>query len=350
MESSKIRILIAEDERLFRKMLAQVLSGHEQVEVIAEADNGISAFNLIMEHHPDIVITDIRMPGMDGIELIRRTAEFGGDCKFIIVSGYADFEYARSALQLQTEEYLLKPIEPQALLASIDKILARQKQKMKEEEAYRQFLWKGLSQCTVLSESIWVMEPPRFEEAMNGIRHLLEEADPDAGRLVPHLLRDLLDSVEDDITARARAGGLFLVLPVCPMKMDFEEFDAACREIMNLLREKRNHSHSSKIQKCLRLIEDKLGSASCNLSGIAEELEMSPAYLSSVFKKEMGCSFMDYLLHRKLLLAKELLHTNAKIYQISEQLGYEDVAHFSKIFKKHTGMTPIEYRRNLVCR
>ena len=41
---------------------------------------------------------------------------------------------------------------------------------MKEEEAYRQFLWKGLSQCTVLSESIWVMEPPRFEEAMNGIR------------------------------------------------------------------------------------------------------------------------------------------------------------------------------------
>jgi two-component system, response regulator YesN len=118
-----LKVIIADDERkvcqLIRKLVEWEKLGFE---VIGIAQNGPDAYDLIRDFKPDVVITDIRMPGMDGTELIRRTKEQGISSSFIIISGYRHFEYAHSALKYGVENYLLKPINKQELIETLKKI------------------------------------------------------------------------------------------------------------------------------------------------------------------------------------------------------------------------------------
>lgn len=118
----KIKVLIADDEPFITQGLKVLLDWQELgCEIIAEANDGRKCLALIHQHKPDIVITDIRMPGLSGIELIRMTPpEFG--TRFIVLSGYSDFEYARQCMALGVREYLLKPVEEAQLVAAIQRI------------------------------------------------------------------------------------------------------------------------------------------------------------------------------------------------------------------------------------
>lgn len=103
-------IVIAEDEEL---LLASTIRKIEQVPgftVAGRAQTGSQALDLVRELRPDALITDIRMPVMDGMELLAQVREFSPDIKFIIISGYSDFPYAREAIHLKVFDYLLKPI------------------------------------------------------------------------------------------------------------------------------------------------------------------------------------------------------------------------------------------------
>ena len=93
-------------------------------QVIGEANNGVSALEEIEEKKPDVVFTDIRMPGYDGLELIRRIKEKDLDMKVVFISGYADFEYACTAIRLGAFDYLLKPIEQDKLNEVLERLLA----------------------------------------------------------------------------------------------------------------------------------------------------------------------------------------------------------------------------------
>ena len=93
-------------------------------QVIGEANNGVSALEEIEEKKPDVVFTDIRMPGYDGLEMIRRIKEKNLDMKVVFISGYADFEYARTAIRLGAFDYLLKPIEQDKLNEVLQGLLA----------------------------------------------------------------------------------------------------------------------------------------------------------------------------------------------------------------------------------
>lgn len=88
---------------------------------MGEAADGATAYEMIQEKKPDIVITDIRMPGLNGVELMRKARENGIKVDFILVSGYRDFEYARSAVQLGALDYLLKPINREELNRVLEK-------------------------------------------------------------------------------------------------------------------------------------------------------------------------------------------------------------------------------------
>lgn len=92
-------------------------------QVIGEAMNGIMALEAIIEKKPDVLITDIRMPGYDGLELAEQLKARQQDIKVILLSGYADFEYARKALRLGTFEYLLKPVKYEQLEETLQKLL-----------------------------------------------------------------------------------------------------------------------------------------------------------------------------------------------------------------------------------
>ena len=109
------RIVIADDERLIREGLAAIAWQEHGIEVIGVVKNGIEAQELIDSTQLDVLLTDIRMPGIDGLELAEYMRKEKPKAKTILLSGYEEFEYERKAIGLGVFGYILKPSEPKAL-------------------------------------------------------------------------------------------------------------------------------------------------------------------------------------------------------------------------------------------
>lgn len=117
------RIVIADDEEYTRDLLAKNINqSQKEFQVVGKAQDGEEAFNLVEELQPDILITDICMPIMDGLELICKMQELNYSLKTVIISGYDDFAYAKRALTLGVTEYLLKPFSPDEVYEVLEKI------------------------------------------------------------------------------------------------------------------------------------------------------------------------------------------------------------------------------------
>jgi len=116
-------VLVAEDEVLLRENLVKKLGEHRPVfEVVAQAADGREALEAIAELLPDLLITDIRMPVLDGLELIRQAYLNYPDLLVLIVSGHDEFRYAQTALQYGVADYLLKPVSAEDLRAALARV------------------------------------------------------------------------------------------------------------------------------------------------------------------------------------------------------------------------------------
>lgn len=116
------KLLIVEDEYIIRNTLATALNWKETgCEVIGTSKNGAEALEFLQNERADIIITDIKMDEMDGIELCKEVAKLYPNIKFIIITGYGEFDYAKSALRLGAEDFILKPIEHEELLNAVRK-------------------------------------------------------------------------------------------------------------------------------------------------------------------------------------------------------------------------------------
>ncbi len=123
------KIVIVEDEFRIRQGLGKLINKVDMgCRVIGEAENGYEGLLMIRDLEPDIVITDIRMPKIDGLEMIEKAQNMGADCTFVILSGYADFDYARQGIRLGVREYLLKP----ATISDVKNLLAKLAEDEKE--------------------------------------------------------------------------------------------------------------------------------------------------------------------------------------------------------------------------
>ena len=123
MKSSKFRVIVAEDEKLIAKNIAAHISkANELFEVICIASDGQEAYELTEKLLPDVIFSDIKMPVMDGLELITKINSNLPNVKSVIISGYDDFEYARTAMQQNVFDYLLKPINPKDLKTTLDNL------------------------------------------------------------------------------------------------------------------------------------------------------------------------------------------------------------------------------------
>ncbi|MBM6947268.1 response regulator transcription factor [Mordavella massiliensis] len=104
-------LIVVEDELRIREGLCKLIRRLDMgVKVIGEAEDGLEGLKMIQDMLPDIVITDIRMPKMEGLEMIRKVREMNIRCIFIILSGYAEFSYAQTAISYGVTDYLLKPV------------------------------------------------------------------------------------------------------------------------------------------------------------------------------------------------------------------------------------------------
>ena len=127
-----LRVVLADDENkvilLMQKLIDWEALGYE---IAGTANDGLRALELVREKQPHLLITDVRMPGCDGIELIQRAKALQPKLHFIVISGYRKFEYAQNALKYGVEDYLLKPLKQEELTG----ILLRLKEKMGQEAA-----------------------------------------------------------------------------------------------------------------------------------------------------------------------------------------------------------------------
>lgn len=110
------KIIVVEDEILVKKGLILTTDWQKyNCEVVGEASNGIEGIDIISRIKPDIVLTDIRMPGMDGLTMIEKAKENGIRTEFIVITGFSEFEYAKKAVKLGVFDFLVKPIEDEDL-------------------------------------------------------------------------------------------------------------------------------------------------------------------------------------------------------------------------------------------
>ncbi len=118
-----MRIVVVEDEPRTRAGIVQLIKKiNDNYEVVGEAENGARGFELIEQTKPELVIMDIQMPSMTGIEMLEKLKARGIIQKTVILTGYSDFEYAKKALQLGVCEYLEKPITAKDLKATLEKV------------------------------------------------------------------------------------------------------------------------------------------------------------------------------------------------------------------------------------
>ena len=138
-----MKLFILDDEVWMRRGIKSILdSSGLDVEVIGEAGDGVEGLEIVGSLNPDILLVDIRMPGIDGLNFISEAMKVLQNSKFIIISGYDDFNYAKRAISLQVIDYILKPIDSESLINSIQKAIAllEEERLKKDREVKKEWL------------------------------------------------------------------------------------------------------------------------------------------------------------------------------------------------------------------
>ncbi|HQE25592.1 MAG: helix-turn-helix domain-containing protein [Atribacterota bacterium] len=262
-ESLFLQIILVDDEDFFLNYLEFLIQGvSEAYQVVAKASSGLEALAILEIVYPDLIITDIKMPEMDGITMLKCAKERGWRGKSVVVSGYDDFTLVQEALRSDVQDYLLKPVTEE----DISKLFSR-------------------IEKIIISES---STQQRLEETIR--KQIMEEFIP----FPDHGDCSLPDYV---------AGTLEII----------------------------QERYQEKITLC----------------EIAEEVNVTPAYLSYSFRKYTGQTIVEYINKLRIEVSKCLLiNSDLQIKEVAERVGYEDAKYFSRVFHRIVGCSPTTYRRN----
>lgn len=172
-----LKVLVVDDELFVRKGIVMETDwGALGCAVVAEAENGFEALDAVHKYHPDLIVCDIRMPKMDGIEMLRRLREEGNRVHVIFLTAYSEFEYAKQALKLYAFDYLLKPFEDGELEAAVTRA-------GKEIEQFRGEGQKKTEE-RILSLNIKTGDKSRYiREALSYIADHYQESDISVGAI-----------------------------------------------------------------------------------------------------------------------------------------------------------------------
>lgn len=171
-----IKVFLVEDEFIIREGIKNNIDWTSRgYEFCGEAGDGELAFPMIQKLKPDIVITDIKMPFMDGLELSKLIKKELPETEIIILSGHEEFEYAKEAIRIGVAEYLLKPINGEDLLKEIDEVASKIIERRKESEIKKQYLQE-------MQENILKERKVLFQDLVSGSKSLSELLEM-AGRL-----------------------------------------------------------------------------------------------------------------------------------------------------------------------
>ncbi|MDF2647538.1 MAG: two component transcriptional regulator, AraC family protein [Paenibacillus sp.] len=349
------KVLIVDDEIMIKRSLSKLISECPfGFEVLGEADDGSEALTICEMLRPDLLITDISMPVMDGLELIREVRRRKWDMDVIIISGYDDFAYAQQALRQGVTDYLLKPIKEEQLYELLSDIDGRFKERRKLAADRSQWVKQSKARSEAVSEQIWLLNEEEALRLMGDMVQKLRE-DGASEEIARSLTEDLLTMVEAELEHRSGGGMSELSKPFLagsnemPPEGWLEQARGGLKAMVEKVRASRNWGQRQSITKAIDFIRLNYSEEDISLQKAAEKSGMSLSYFSRCFKDELGLSFTDYVIKLRMEKAKELLKApGCRSSEAALAVGYGDYPHFAKTFKKYYGLSPTEYRKRVV--
>ncbi len=345
------RLVVIDDEYIVVRGIEAIIKREKlNCEVVGAAYNGIEALALLEETKPDIVITDIRIPKMDGLSLIEEAKEFLPDTYFIVISGFKEFEYARRALSMGVKSYIEKPV-------TIDKVkeafawierdeLKKKAAAMADDEVLRR---KELDQFTdkmldsIIDNDADLLKK-QYEKFTLVIRAYFPEI-ADYRRECLQLLCVLSEFYSEKEKGNNWSSGISF--DEMKSKKTYREIDEYADKIISKITGNMETQNCTANHKDVKQLLEYIGShyqQDIGLNELASIVNLNPAYLSILFKEEVGMSYIKYLTNLRIKKAKEYLMEDYKVTQVSEMVGYNNYRHFCDIFKKYTGQSPNEYK------
>lgn len=392
------QILIADDEALEREALSFFIRQSElEIGGIIECSSGEDALKQIMLHRPEIILLDINMPGLNGLEVLEKIQKFDYRNRVIFSTAYDYFEYAVQALRLGAMDFMVKPVEKEQIISVITRAFDEL-----DEEAEREYesilmketldrmgskIVKDLVTGEVLEEDLYYLEMMGISYDVLGNTFcvcLLEDVPEERKREISKILKkefgyldlsvilswknsmltviaflskteygDFRPAMMDKVIASVlKKSGMKFVLGSGRVFEDLSQIEESfckARESVGDIIVQSGEAVQSRdmpgdIERICQFLNENY-SQKLTLEEIAATVGYSKYYINRLFRQYKGTTVMDYLIHIRIQEAKKLLRSgNYSVKQISMMVGYSEPNYFTLTFKKLEGMTPLKYR------
>ena len=334
-----LKVLVAEDEPWIRAAIVEMVEniGHD-IKVVGDATNGIEAWHMIQHLWPTVLITDIVMPDMDGLQLAQKISENKIPMAVIIISGYENFQYAQQAIRYGVDSYLLKPVRYEEMKHALFEVMG----KLTEIEKMNHYLVRIQTYFDTIND----MDPAKGMKSLyvlvddiRTMKHVNYGAYLSLLRIVESKISSLLNSINVEHTVMSEFNGV----------LD-QEIRMHLGQLIEswFLHPERNKTEFRQIIKSACEYIHSHYQDDITLTQMAELSNLSISHFSSLFKRYTGESLISYINKVRVMKAKEMLqNTDDKIYLIAEKVGFSSQPYFIRVFKSIVGMTPNEYRKSL---
>lgn len=398
-----LKMLIADDERVIRETISHLIDWNALgIQVAGLCRNGLEAYDMILDEVPDIVLTDINMPGLSGLELIQRVLSVSADTQFVILSGYDDFSYAKQAMRLGIKHYLLKPCNEQEIIEVMEDVKReclhhRLRRAQQQDQALmlrrlNESVMRNLLRACLLEHPDFAAAETQYEQFL-GFNHVGYEL-CSVEFVRPQEQEQLLQAFTGYHQAHAPQLPYFCVWSDSTCLLFFESYDydyvpldrrmtGICRApnqyartsfrcLNELLPElQRRLSHAGKVsfglrqdpavqqseisrpqydpvEKVREYVRSHLADEDLSLKKICETtLYMNVDYVSRRFREKTGVRFSAFLAEERIRRAREMFDAGQhSIGAVAAEVGCgNNPQYFSQLFKKVAGLTPSDYLR-----
>lgn len=362
-----LKIMIVDDMDIIRREIKRLkLWGEETGFIISdEAKNGHEAIEKLVKNPVDLVITDIRMPKLDGIELLKRiTAEKLCDC-VVLISDYSEFNYARQGLVLGAFDYMVKPVEEEEFKRLLQRVKDYITQKKIEQQRMQEL------EQSMLEKVDLYFPRPEIDQLIELIKAGDERTKEYAKHIVDIVYANLntdliksesvLNSIVYEIVNKLQEYYNWLDKFIIKAELDGVNFPELTSKAflkvtfvskinnISFLLNKLNFGTTinGMMEQTCKCVLENIDSG-ISLSVVCDLIFMNKNHVSETFKQKVGISFTEYLTTVKMERAKKLIvDGRLKNYEMAEMLGFKDVEYFSKLFKKHIGCSATEFKNNV---
>lgn len=393
----KYKILLVDDEYLVRKGLRNTVNWESLgIEIVEECENGKQALSAVNKYHPDLILSDVRMPVMDGLELAENLNENKFDGAIIFYSGYSDFEYVRKALEYGVSGYILKPVVNVKLNEKLAETIAALEERRKKHAAFESLV-SGLSNIKEMyflkleegAEDITLREQlailnitlPTVGLAIYG-KSLQAQGDALSGvyesmmnslenfKAIGYLWsdrfiiitgltdRDVLCDCAERLLKETYGSKVFAMIGISSVYgkgITFAQAVGQAKKAASTVLQvggvyTLEEDGNEETPRPNRLVEDAITiiyerySEKLTVKYVADQLFVSESHLMHEFKEQTGKTFNECLKGYRIAKAKELLEQGKmRVNEIALAVGFSDGRYFGQVFREYVGISPSEY-------